>query len=128
MAQKNRTCLSCATKYSYCPDCSGVDKLNPWKANFCSEPCKTMWETLTRFNMGRVSKSEAKDIISALDLKPIDTYVVCVQRDYAKVMVEEKRPRRIHKIIEPVVQQVIADTVQVTDEAIHEVVETNENA
>jgi hypothetical protein len=50
--------------------------------------------TLTKFSMERITKSEAVSIISDLDLKPIDTYVSCVQRDYAKVMEEDKKPKR----------------------------------
>lgn len=95
MALKTRKCLSCETAYEYCPDCSRVDRLAPaWKAQFCSEPCATLWATLTKFGMNRLTKSEAKEIISCLDLKPIDVYVACVQRDYAKVMEPEKKPKR----------------------------------
>ena len=93
--QKNRTCLACQTKYSYCPDCSRADALKPsWSSEFCSGTCKDLWLTLTRYNMGIHTKSEAKSIISALDLKPIDTYVACVQRDYAKVMTPDSKPKR----------------------------------
>ena len=95
MAIKERKCLSCATAYKYCPDCSRIDKLAPsWKAQFCSESCMTLWKTLTKFGMNHLTKSEAKSIIDKLDLKPIKSYVLCVQRDYAKVMVEDKKPKR----------------------------------
>ena len=92
---KNRKCLSCGTSYSYCPNCSGADRFAPsWKAEFCCETCKDLWLTATRFNMNILSKDEAKSIISNLDLKPIDHYIACVQRDYAKIMAEEKKPKR----------------------------------
>ena len=111
---KNRKCLCDGTIYAYCPDCSRTDSLKPaWYAEFCSELCMTLWTTLTKFGMGLLSKSEAKDIISALDLKPIDTYVACVQRDYNKVMAEEKKPKRgkrieikpIDEVVEPIVEE-----------------------
>lgn len=137
MATKNRKCFCCTTTYSYCPDCSRTDKLAPaWKAEFCSESCMTLWKTLTQFGMGRITKPEAKSIISELDLKQIDTYAQCVQRDYAKVMAEEKKPKRgkrieikpIDEVIEPVVenleikveQPIVAEPV--VTEPIHEVV------
>lgn len=101
---KNKRCLACRESYSYCPDCSRVDKLAPtWKSQFCSEECATLWSTLTKYNMELTTKDEAKEIISSLDLKPIDTYVACVKRDYEKVMAEEKKPRKI-KRPEPVVE------------------------
>lgn len=95
MAKPNKRCMACGTKYTHCPDCSRADALKPsWASEFCSEPCKDLWLTLTRYNMGTNSKSEAKALISALDLKPIDAYAACVQRDYAKVMASEPKPKR----------------------------------
>lgn len=95
MAIKDRKCLSCATTYKYCPSCSRVDALKPaWASQFCSESCKDLWMTLTKFSMDRITKSEAASIISNLDLQPIDDYVLCVRRDYAKVMEEDKKPKR----------------------------------
>ena len=101
---KNRKCLSCSTKYSYCPSCSRADALKPsWYNEFCSESCKDLWLTLTRYNMNRLTKVEAKSVISGLELKPIESYAQCVQRDYTKVMTEEKKPRKTHKKVEPII-------------------------
>lgn len=120
MALKTRKCLSCATQYEYCPDCSRTDKLAPaWKAQFCSEPCATLWTTLTKFGMSMLNKSEAKSIISEIDLKPIESYVPCVQRDYAEVMVEEKKPKRGKRIeIKP-----IDDAMDFDPEVVESIVE-----
>ena len=109
MAHLNKKCLCDGTKYAYCPDCSRADALKPtWYSEFCSESCMTLWNTLTKFGMNLISKSEAKEIISTLDLKPIDAYVACVQRDYAKVMESEKKPRKIKKV-EPIVEEEIVE-------------------
>ena len=76
--------------------------------------------------MNRLTKSEAKDIISNLGLKPIDTYAACVKRDYAKVMAEEKKPRRIKKPepiieeIQPAVASVETETVETAPEVVIE--------
>lgn len=126
----NRQCLACKTGYSYCPSCSRADKLAPaWKEQFCSEDCMTLWMTLTRYNMDRLSKSEAKEIISSLNLKPIDVYVDCVKRDYNKVFEPEKKFKRNKRIeikpidefadIEPVIE--IEQPTEVAEQA-HEVV------
>lgn len=123
MAHQNRKCICCGEKYSYCPSCSRADALQPsWKSEFCSESCMSLWATLTKYNMEFVTKDEAKEIISMLDLKPIDTYAACVQRDYKKVMVEEKKLRRAFK---PVIDQVETATIEevpVVAEQVHEVV------
>lgn len=129
----NKKCLCCSTRYSYCPDCSRADALKPtWYSEFCGEDCKELWLTLTRYNMNRLTKSEAKSIISELNLKPIDSYVDCVKRDYAIVMAEEKKPKRGKRIeikpidevmdVEPAVVESIVEPVAIEPES-HEVVE-----
>jgi hypothetical protein len=63
----------------------------------------TLWTTLTKYGMSMLTKSEAKSIISDLELKPMDVYAACVQRDYAKVMTEEKKHKRNKRIeIKPI--------------------------
>ena len=121
MAHQNKKCICCGKKYSYCPSCSRTDALQPsWKSEFCSESCMTLWTTLTKYNMEFLTKDEAKAIVSKLDLKPIDTYVSCVQRDYAKVMDDEKKLKRGKRIeIQPV------DDAMVIEKS-HEVVKTEE--
>lgn len=129
MAKKNKTCLACKTKYSFCPSCSRADALAPsWRAQFCCEECMQLWTTLTRFNMGKHTKVEAKEVISGLNLKPIDTYVECVQRDMSIIMAEEPKQKRVrrsllHEIVAPVEEAVQVKEEQV-EETIHEVVET----
>lgn len=126
MAHLNKKCSCDGVRYSYCPDCSRIDALKPsWYSEFCSETCMTLWTTLTKYNMSMLSKSEAKDIISALDLKPIDAYVACVQRDYNKVMVEEKKFKRGKRIeIKPIdeVEPAVIEAVESIVEESHEVI------
>jgi hypothetical protein len=139
MAMKNRTCLACGTKYSFCPDCNGADKLKEsWHSEFCSSECKDLWTTATKFNLGKLTKAEAKSIISALPLKPIDQYVKCVQRDLDVILKAEPKPKRgkraenksiIDEVAKPTIPvEVESIDVPVEDTTIHEVVnETIEN-
>lgn len=89
MARRDRQCLCCGTKYSYCPTCSS-DKLKPvWMTEFCSEPCKELFETATKYNLKKLTKSEAKEIIEKLELKEKSAYVNCVQKDLDNILAEE---------------------------------------
>lgn len=138
---KNRKCLCCSTEYSYCPSCSTKDALAPsWKAEFCSEDCMTIWRTAVKFNLNKITKAEAKSIISALDLKPIEQYVKCVQRDLDVILKEEPKPKRGKRAEASVIDEVIpesividtnteiADDIPVVEADTHEVViETIEN-
>lgn len=115
--KKNRTCLCCGTKYSYCPDCGGEDRIKPsWYSQFCNEECKGLWETATKFNMGLMDKKEAKKILSSMELKNKEEYVDFVQKDIANILFEE-----------PVVEEVKPAPVFKKQEfKKHEVVETIE--
>jgi hypothetical protein len=75
-----------------------------------------------------LDKSEAKSIILELDLKPIESYVPCVQRDFQKVMKSDKKPKRgKHIEIKPVdevidVEQPIEVVEHVVIEPVYEVI------
>ena len=113
MAIKNRRCLSCQKSFSYCPDCSRVDALKPsYFSEFCCEDCKTLWSTATKFNMGKLTKVEAKTIISALELKPADQYVACIQRDLKNIMAEEPKPKRGKRAIMPIIEEAIVPEIK----------------
>ena len=110
---KNKKCLSCQTAFSYCPDCSGADRLAPaWRAEFCSSDCKTLWSTATKFNMNKLTKAEAKSIISALNLKPAGQYVACIQRDLNNIMAEEPKIKRNKKAAMPAIKKAIAPEIK----------------
>lgn len=129
---KNKQCLACRTSFSYCPDCSRVDRMKPtWASQFCSESCATLWTTLTKFGMSMITKPEAKEIISSLNLKPIDAYVDCVKRDYNKVFEPEKKFKRGKRIeIKPIdefsdIEQPVEVVEPVVQEPAHEVIFEN---
>ena len=106
---KNKQCLSCSTKYSHCPDCSKVDALKPsWASEFCSEECMVIWKTATKHNLGMISKSDAKSIVSELSLKPTEQYVKCIQRDLAKILAEDPKPKRGKRVLMPVIDEAIS--------------------
>lgn len=111
MAKKERKCLCDGTLYTYCPDCNGADRLKPtWYSEFCCETCKDLWDAAVKFNMGVYTKAEAKAIISALELKPAEQYVACIQRDLKNIIFEEPKPKRTKKIEPKLPEPVVAPT------------------
>lgn len=135
---KNKTCLCCHSRFRYCPDCSVIDRLKPsWASEFCSEDCMQIWTTATKYNLGKLTKPEAKSIISALTLKPIEQYARCVQRDLGVILTEEPKPKRgkraeIKTIIDEVAQPttpievapIDAPVEETTCEVVNETIET----
>ena len=133
MAIKNKQCLCCSNKFSYCPDCSKADALKPsWASTFCSEDCMTIWTTATKYNLNKITKSEAKSIISKLTLKPTEQYVTCVQRDLGVILAPESKPKRAKRVeikpIDDAIPETIIETVKdiILNEESHEVVNKTE--
>ena len=115
----NRKCIACGAEYSYCPNCSGPDRHAPyWKSQFCSEDCKTIWDTCTQFNFGKVTKAEAKSILSQISIKDKKEYAQCIQRDFETIFKEDIKAKRSKRsMIKPI------DDAMVLDKTEHEVVE-----
>ena len=77
-----------------------------------------------------ITKSEAKEIISSLNLKQIDVYVNCVKRDYNKVFEPEKkfkRGKRAEMKILDEAMDIDQEVVNSIVEESHEVVIKKEN-
>lgn len=90
MGRRDRSCICCGARYQYCPTCSN-DRMKPtWMTEFCGEDCKELWTVATKFNMQMLTKEEAQEAISILELKDRSVYVECVQRDLENILAEEK--------------------------------------
>lgn len=113
---KNRKCQCCGTKYTYCPSCSGADKLKPnWYTQFCSEECMTIWTTAVKLNMKLINKSEAKSAIKAIELKDRSEYVACIQRDLDNILKEDEI---VHEDIVTVEESIVEPTTPLLEEEV----------
>ena len=117
MARRQRTCLLCGEKYSYCPTCT-PDKYKPtWMNEFHSENCKKIFDICTRYNMQLLSKEEAQAALEKCDLSKKETFKDYVQCDLANIFAkdEEKQPEHgakaeagiLDEITEPKVCEVV---------------------
>jgi hypothetical protein len=94
-----------------------------WMAEFHSESCKNIFDICTRFNMGMMSKAEAKDALNVCDLSNKASFKSYVIRDLDVIFAEE--PKKRFKRPEPVVaiiEQPIEEVVGVEESTVHEVV------
>lgn len=131
----NRQCMCCDNIYYYCPSC-GRDRLKPtWYATFCSETCKDLWQTSSRYSMEFITKEDAVQIINTLDLQDVTVYRPRIQKFITDIthvenkIEPEKKFKRGKRIeikpidefadIEPVIE--IEQPTEVAEQA-HEVV------
>ena len=103
MAKKNKVCLTCGERYSYCSNCNRKDPY--WMSSFHTEVCKSIFEICTRFNMNTVSKSEAKAALEQYNLSNKETLNSDIQRDLENIFQEEPKAKR--KQPEAIVNEVV---------------------
>lgn len=90
MGRRSRECYLCGEKYEYCSSCS-QDKMRPaWMAEFHNEDCKNIFDICTRFNMGLLTKEEAKVAIEQCDLSNRANFKSYVKRDLDNILIEDK--------------------------------------
>lgn len=93
MAKKNRECLTCGEKYSYCSRCNKKDPA--WKSEFHSENCKNIFQICVQFNAGSMTKEAAKEALEACDLSNKENFKPCIQRDFANIFaVDEDQSKK----------------------------------
>ena len=88
MAKKNRECHTCGEKYSYCPNCNRNEP--SWMAEFHDENCKNIFQICTQYNVGLLTKEQAKESLNACDLSNKENFTECIQRDFENIFAEDK--------------------------------------
>lgn len=82
----NRTCLACGKEYEYCGSCPTTNSLPIWKNIFDTENCKIVFENVSDYAQGTITKAVAKKRLSKCDLtlrykKDIYNYIKDIMRE-----------------------------------------------
>ena len=130
MAKRDRKCYLCGEKYKYCPTCSD-DRMKPaFMSEFHSENCKNIFEICTNFNMGLMSKPEAKTALDKCDLANKENFKSYVQRDIDVIFEEDPIVITVEAEIKEVSQDkaVVETSIKGSKKKqVHEVVIEKEN-
>ena len=129
MVRKNKTCILCGNKYSYCSGCAEFDHLPRWMECYCSENCKDIFNILSSYNMNHKTKEEAKALLEKCDLTMTDTYSEFNKNCINSIMSDETiKPvdtaGKITTVDEPIMNtpEPLPETTVAVDESI---IETN---
>ena len=68
MSKFNRICILCGKEYKYCNDCREYDDQPAWKNIYCSENCRTLFNTAVDFKQNNISLQDAYKNIKNCDL------------------------------------------------------------
>ena len=67
----NRTCHVCGASYRFCPSCAEFEGWEYWHVMFHNKNCHDIWYALSDFEDGKITREEAKEILSKLDTSKI---------------------------------------------------------
>ena len=81
--RKNKTCLTCGTKYSYCPNCNRNEPA--WMTDFHEENCKNIFQICTQYNVELLTKEEAQEALKLCDLSEQETFKPYIKRDFENI-------------------------------------------
>lgn len=101
----NRTCLACGKQYEHCGSCPNSAKFPAWKNIFDTEDCKVIFENVSDYIQGVITKDVAKDRISKCDLSV--KYKDNIQKHIDDIMTEPKNEDTVENIDEDTVTSTV---------------------
>lgn len=117
-----RKCIVCGKEYSYCRSCPKDAKKETWYALYDNENCKNISQALTDYNFNKITKEDAKDILSKCDLSInlMDYY----RNTLDVVMAKPKRTPKVKVVdVEEIIVEQESETVVKQEEPIEEIKE-----
>ena len=70
-----RICICCGQQYEYCVKCDRETKKETWKNNYDIASCRDVFNTITDYRAGVLTKEEAADALRIIPLEHRATYV-----------------------------------------------------
>jgi hypothetical protein len=74
MSKYNKTCILCGKKYKFCGDCREEMFQPTWKNTYCSENCRTIFNTVVGYAQNTITIEKAQEILGGCDLSAKDTF------------------------------------------------------
>lgn len=68
MSRFERKCIVCGKISEYCPYCAEYAHLPTWRAIYCSENCKELFDVSSDYLIGKLSDEETRQRIQECDL------------------------------------------------------------
>lgn len=65
----NRICYTCGKHYYFCGHCPEHKGAPLWQNTVCSEECNTVFTTCAQYNLGYLSKPQARKILNEYSAK-----------------------------------------------------------
>ena len=106
-----RKCIVCGNEYNYCRSCPKDAKKETWYALYDNENCKNISQALTDYNFNKITKEEAKELLSNCDLS---INLVEYYRNTLDVVMAKPKRSKVKPIIieEPIIEEEVIPVVE----------------
>ena len=103
MSRFNRTCVLCGKEYKYCNDCREYDDQPAWKNIYCSDNCRTIFNTAVDYKQGNLSLEDAYNKIKNIDLNnraEMRKDIISIIDEIKKEFENNKKTEEVEPIVE----------------------------
>lgn len=90
MPKYDKFCTICGKHYLYCSNCDQYAQEPLYKSMFCSQECVDLYELLTSYEMGNVSKEDARKILKVMDQDKMGRLQKSLAAAYKKIMADDE--------------------------------------
>lgn len=104
-------CMLCGKEYKYCKNCKSDYRKELWRSLYDTENCKNISKALSDYNFNRITKDEAKDILSKCDLSiDFNSYY---RNEVNEIMAKPKRGTKAKMLVlDEIVPEEVKEEVQ----------------
>ena len=119
MVKNNKKCLVCGAVYSYCGSCAEYRHLPTWMTTFHSDNCRKVFNIVSGYNSGSLSREDALVKLNDCDLTDKSKYTKSIIN-----VVDEINTVRVETIgqVSEEMEEVI-ETISNPEDAVENVVE-----
>ena len=93
----NHWCVVCGKGYHACDSCDEIKSFTPWRKLTDTAMHYQVFTVLKEYNNKLISKAEAIEMLSRLDISDKDTYKDSAKKVLDEILSEDKAPRKNSK-------------------------------
>ncbi len=88
----DKTCKICGTHYKYCGTCKDYSDLPRWMESYCSENCRTIFNTIMSYRAAYQTPDECKAALLACDLSKRESFDSDINAFISAILADEDKP------------------------------------
>lgn len=86
---KERECLCCSTKYTFCPNCRNAKDFPAWKTEFDEESCREVFNAVSGYNMGIIPAKDVIGVLKKYNITDVSKYKKSIRNKLNEILEEE---------------------------------------